>query len=304
MNTVFIMGGTGFIGTETVKELVSRGDKVYGLARSISSEQKLRRLGAIPLGSITDDHADDKLPSRLSVEFAVRGREKYIKWANILVQIAREKKVKAAIHVTGTTIYEPREVEWITEQTPLRYTPDGFNRITGPVTRLIVDKLKEGLPFIVAVAPNVVYGPIPNSSFEQVFVNNLRRGQMGIAGHGRNYIPTGHVEDIGRAVAFLTDTKYAGEFFLIAGDDQVTQKEFLYAIAKGIGKKRVMQLPKPIVAILGGKAGAEFMSLSQRVDNSKLKKAGFVFRHPRFLEAIGPVMEQLQRAQRGSLKIY
>ena len=212
MNTVFIMGGTGFIGAETVKELVARGDKVYGLARSVEAEKELRRLGAIPISgnvyepdgwmsslppidyviNILGFFKDEKL-SRLSVAFAEQAREKYIKWASALVRIAEEKKVKAAIHVTGTTIYEPHEVAWITEQTPLRYTPDGFNRITGPATRLIVDKIKAGLPIIVAVAPNVVYGSMPNSSFEQVFVDNLRRGQMGVVGHGRNYIPTGHV---------------------------------------------------------------------------------------------------------------
>jgi uncharacterized protein len=318
MSAVFVMGGTGFIGTETVKELVARGDTVYGLARSAASELELRRLGAIPIAGdvyapdtwITRLPAidyvinvlgffNDGKPKRLSVAFSVQCREKYIRWANVLVRVAKLKQVSAAIHVTGTTVFEPRDVDWITEQTPLRYTLDGFNRIAWPATRLIVDEMKAGLPIVVAVAPNVVYGPVPNSSFEQVFVEPLRRGQMGVVGNGRNYIPTGHVEDVGRAVAFLTDAKYAGEIFLIAGDDPVTQKEFLYAIARGIGKKRVMQLPQAAVSILGGKAAAEFMSLSQRVDNSKLKNAGFALAHPRFMDAIGPVMEELRQARHG-----
>lgn len=316
MSIVFVMGGTGFIGAEAVKALVERGDKVYGLARSPASEQKLAALGAIPIpGDVYDpdkwigtlppiDYVinvlgffNDGKPLRLSVDFSVRCREKYIKWADILIRIAKERKVKAAVHVTGTTVYEPREVEWITEETPLRYTLDGFNRIAWPATRLMVDEMKNGVPIIVAVAPNVVYGAVPGASFEQVFVDPLRRNQMGIVGHGKNYIPTGHAEDVGRAVAFVTDAKFAGEFFLIAGDDPVTQTEFLTAIARGLGKKRVMKLPKPVVSVLGGKAAAEFMSLSQRVDNSKLKNAGFTFKYPRFLEEIPKVMESLQRAR-------
>lgn len=316
MSSVFIMGGSGFIGTEAVKELIARGDTVYGLARSAATAQKLQRLGAIPVpGDVYEpdrwiarlpkiDYAinvlgffNDGIPKRLSLSFAARSREKYILWANTLVRVAKEKKVKAAVDVTGTTIFEPREVEWVNEHTPLRYVQDGFNRITWQATRLMVDEIKAGVPIVVAVAPNVVYGPVPDSSFDKVFVESLRAGRMGITGHGRNYIPTGHVEDVGRAVAFLANEKFAGEFFLIAGDDAVTQKEFLWALARGIGKKKILQLPKPLVSLLGGKAAAEFMSLSQRVDNSKLKEAGFVFKYPRFGDAIGPVMEQFERAR-------
>lgn len=317
MSNVFVMGGTGFIGTEAVKALVERGDTVYGLARSRASATKLAMLGAIPVaGDVYMPESwistlpaidyvinvlgffNDGKPLRLSVDFSVRCREKYIKWAHVLVRVAREKNVKAAIHVTGTTVYEPREIEWITEKTPFRYTLDGFNRIAWPATRLMMDELEKGLPIVMAIAPNVVYGAVPNASFQQVFVDPLRRNQMGIVGHGRNYIPTGHVEDVGRAVAFVTDEKFAGQSFLIAGDDPVTQKEFLHAIARGLGKRTVMKLPKNVVSVLGGKAAAEFMSLSQRVDNSKLKDAGFTFRHPRFLEAIPKVMEDLESARK------
>jgi NAD dependent epimerase/dehydratase family enzyme len=321
MSTVFIMGGSGFIGTETVKELVARGDTVYGLARSPATEQKLRRLGALPIqGDVYQPEKwlsslppldyvinvlgffNDGIPKRLSVRFTARSREKYIQWAKLFVRIAREKRVKAAVDVTGTTIYQPSDVEWVTERTPLRYTEDGFNRITIPATQLMVQEIRAGVPIIVAVAPNVVYGPVPGTSFEKVFVDTLRAGQMGIVGNGYNYIPTGHVEDVGRAVAFLTDARFAGEFFLIAGDDPVTQREFLYAISRGLGKKKLMALPKPIASLLAGKAAAEFMSLSQRVDNTKLKQAGFVFRYPRFADAIGPVMQQLERARSEALQ--
>ena len=316
MKRVFVMGGTGFIGTEMVKALVARGDIVYGLARSAATEQRLRDLGAIPisgdvyqpdtwLAQLPDlDYAvnvlgffNDPMPSRLSVAFAVKKHERYTHWAQLLLQLIGRKNLKAAIHVTGTTIYEERGVEWVTEETPTRYKLCGFNRIACSATRMMVDSIAAGLPIVVAVAPNVVYGAVPHSSFEQIFVDQLRRNMMGVTGSGKNYIPTGHVEDVGRAIAHLTDAKYAGQFFLISGDDSVTQKEFLHAIAKGIGKKSVMSLPKPLVSILGGKAAAEFMSLSQRVDNSKLKRSGFVLRHPRFMDEIAAVMEQIERAR-------
>ena len=315
MSTVFVMGGTGFIGSETVKELVRRGDTVYGLARSDNSANKLKALGGIPIkGDVYDPDAwikelpekldyiinvlgffNDPKSKRLSVDFSIKCRDKYIVWAEVLVRIAKEKKVKAAVHVTGTTVYEESGVGWVTEKTPLRYTKNGFNRIAAWATKLMVDEMKNGLPIIVAVAPNIVYGDVLNASFEQIFVEPLQKGQMTVVGSGTNYIPTGHVEDVGRAVAFVTDEKYAGEFFLIAGDDSVTQTELLTAIASGLGKKSVPHLPHWLISILGGKVAVEFMTLSQRVDNTKLKQAGFEFKYPYFAQTIPDIMASLVR---------
>lgn len=317
MSKVFIMGGTGFLGKETVRALVERGDEVYALARSKGSEEKLKELGAIPIAG--DAYAPDdwipKLPQdldyainvlgffkdgkpmRLSVPFSVKCRNKYIKWAEAAVRIAKERSLKALVHVTGTTIYEDCGVNWCTEETPIRYSKHGFNRIAAPATKLMVDEIAKGTPIIVAVAPNIVYGDEPGTSFEMVFVDPLRRRQMGIVGDGKNYITTGHVEDVGRAIAFLTDEKFKGEFFHIAGDDPVTQTEFMTAIARGLGRNSVPKLPKPLVSILGGKCAKEFMELSQRIDNSKLKKAGFVLKHPRFLDEIPAIMEKLNEVR-------
>jgi nucleoside-diphosphate-sugar epimerase len=52
---VFVTGGTGFIGSGVVAELIAGGHAVLGLARSERSAQKLKDAGAIPvLGSLTD----------------------------------------------------------------------------------------------------------------------------------------------------------------------------------------------------------------------------------------------------------
>ena len=52
---VFITGGTGFIGSEVVKELLGARHEVIGLARSEKSAEKLRIVGATVInGSIED----------------------------------------------------------------------------------------------------------------------------------------------------------------------------------------------------------------------------------------------------------
>lgn len=52
---VFIIGGTGYLGSAIVEKLIANGHTVTGLARSERSAQQLRAAGAVPLsGSIAD----------------------------------------------------------------------------------------------------------------------------------------------------------------------------------------------------------------------------------------------------------
>jgi nucleoside-diphosphate-sugar epimerase len=46
---VFVLGGTGFIGTSVVRALIRRGHRLTGLARSETSAERLRDAGSLPL---------------------------------------------------------------------------------------------------------------------------------------------------------------------------------------------------------------------------------------------------------------
>lgn len=47
--TAFVTGSDGFLGTELVKLLVSRGHRVLALTRSLEGAETMRRLDAVPV---------------------------------------------------------------------------------------------------------------------------------------------------------------------------------------------------------------------------------------------------------------
>lgn len=60
---VFVLGGTGTVGTAIVSELVDRNHQVVALSRSEKSDQKLATAGAVPLrGDLSDPGI--RLPDR------------------------------------------------------------------------------------------------------------------------------------------------------------------------------------------------------------------------------------------------
>src|SRR5512138_3633558 len=55
MKTVFVTGGTGFIGSRLIALLRKRGVEVRALARSQAGLEKVKALGAVPVpGDVTD----------------------------------------------------------------------------------------------------------------------------------------------------------------------------------------------------------------------------------------------------------
>jgi nucleoside-diphosphate-sugar epimerase len=58
---ILVTGGSGFVGAHMIPKLVESGHNVLALARSASSDEKLRALGAMPI------RGDLETPDKLSL---------------------------------------------------------------------------------------------------------------------------------------------------------------------------------------------------------------------------------------------
>ncbi|WDP89142.1 MAG: TIGR01777 family protein [Desulfobacter sp.] len=111
----------------------------------------------------------------------------------------------------------------------------------------------------------------------------------GPLGSGRQWFPWIHIEDLGRAVAFLM-AEGAGGTFNFTGPQPLRQKEFARALGRAMNRPAFMPAPSFMVKLVMGELGASLLQ-SQKVLPTALESAGFSFRYHAAEKALGRIYQ-------------
>jgi nucleoside-diphosphate-sugar epimerase len=309
MPTIFLIGGTGFIGRAVVAEALDMGFDVRALARSDSTAATLRSAGAEPVrGSAEEsewieeargadvliDLAQPALPSRLTrraVRRVVDERTAIVAAALGALEglPAAERPIYFA--VSGADDLRPDSSGVISHESPLRSGDAGFASIGVPVHRLVAGS---GVDATFVHFGVMVYGP--GKGFADIYVDGLRKGRAAVIGDGGNRLPLTHVSDAARALVHLAGLprdQLAGRTFLAADGSDTTQGELLDQTAELMGVKRARRVPSVIAGLVGGRVAVEAMTFDAHADNSALIASGFEFRYPSPRVGLPPTLAQL-----------
>jgi len=310
-STLFVSGGTGFIGREVVAEAVQAGWRVLALARSERSAAALETAGAEPVrGDATDnawareasgatvmiDLAQPELPKRLSRRAVRRVVERRLATTQAALDALsalppRERPVYFAIN--GADDLQPDSSGTIDHQSSERPPDRGFAMIGIPVRRLVE---RSGLDAAYIHFGVMVYGH--GKGFAEVYVDGLRKGRAVVIGSGENRLPLTHVTDAARALVHLAGLpreQLAGRTFLAADGSDTTQAELLDDTADLMGVKHARRVPRALAALVGGPVAVEAMTFDAHVDNSALRETGFDFRYPSHREGLPATLAALAR---------
>lgn len=308
--TLFILGGTGFIGREAVTEAVGRGFEVRALARSDATRAGLEQSGARPVVGEAEDpggwgHAlegtdavidllQPKLPPRLTARaidaISVR-RRTFTAGLIERIEALPEGKRPLLFCVSGAEDLEPDPVGRIDHASPLRSEPLGFSRIGGPLRRLVE---RSGIDATFVYLGAMVYGP--GKVFADVIVQGLRKRRARVIGDGSNRLPLVYVTDAARALVHLAGQpreQIAGRAFLASDGSATTQRELLDHTAELLGRKRPGSVPAWVAGLVAGRAGVETITVDARDDNSALRATGFDFRFPSHREGVPEALRRL-----------
>jgi nucleoside-diphosphate-sugar epimerase len=309
-SSIFLLGGTGFIGREVVAEALGAGIEVRALARSDSSEAALRAAGATPVRAGVDDVdrwreqargagalidlVQPAFPRRLGRRAVARLAEQRLATTRSVLDALGSLPAEdrpLLLFVSGADDLLPEESGAVSERSELGTGEHSLSAIGVPVRRLIEGSDVEAT-FVYFGA--MVYGA--GKVFADVFVDGFKKHRTRVLGGGDNRLPLTHVTDAARAlvhIAGLPRSQTAGRTFVAADGSDTTQRELLDLTAAGMGRKSPGSIPARIAALVAGGPAVETMTIDLRADPSALVETGFEFRYPTPRTGVPQALEQL-----------
>lgn len=316
MQKIIVLGGTGYIGSEVVRELIQKHPKlvIKSVVRSEESAAKIKSMGAQPImgdllvpGEWNDElqtadyiiHAaqpkvfNRRITSK-SVSDIVLNRK--IMDENILEPLDPDQKQRI-IYVSGNSFFGETGTAGKKDET-MEPKPTGF----GPYIMDLVNSLdnyrKKGFQ-IITVFPAAVYG---NGAWLKQFVlDRISAGKSIMTYRGEShYISPIHVQDCARAIVYLlsvseTKLKRSGYKYLIVDDKPVTADEMNRIIAQSMGKElKYTKLPHWMLKLFMGDIFYSYMMTDSMYSNKKLKSLGFNLKFPTIEEGIPDIVKQTQ----------
>lgn len=301
----FVTGGSGFVGSHLIEQLVARGDSVRALARPTSDHAFLESLGAeVVIGDIDAPDSLKRVCDDCDVCYhaAARvdmvGSEEDFRRTTIdgtrgLMTAAAASGVRRFVHVSSCGAYHPklyRNGEPITETTPMSEPPAWFmyGRAKYRAERVVMDECPAGMEWVI-VRLGYVFGP-RNRTLREHVEPAMRDSMMSLVGKGTNPMAMVYVGDVARAIALAgVVPEAAGQALIAAGNEHVTQRQYFDALADGFGMRRIRKKTPYWIAYVFGwlgefifrsgvratsirRASVALTGLPQRIDCTRTQK--------------------------------
>lgn len=295
---VVVSGSSGLIGSELVRRLQRRGDRVRRLVRSVEDRD---------VGDILWDPASGELdPVELRGVDAVihlagepvgerwsSGKKRRIRQSRVdgTATLARalaavEPRPEVLVSASAIGIYGSRGAEILTEgSAPGRDFLAEVARDWEAAARPAADAgIRLAHPrFGVVLSPN-------GGALEQL-LTPFRMGLGGKAGNGRQWVSWVALDDAVRAICFLLDTPELEGAFNVVAPNPVTNAELAETLGQVLGRPSFATVPAAVLRLTFGEMADATLLASQRVLPERLLEAGFRFEHPTLEEALRHELE-------------
>jgi nucleoside-diphosphate-sugar epimerase len=272
---VFVLGGTGTIGSPTLRALIERGHEVWALARSDSSVSKLAGMGATPIaGDITSpDRWAARLPHLDAVIHAACDFNSEMGAIDarlldvLLPALAAQRTKPRFIYTGGCWLFGATGGEVATEETPFCPLP-AFAWMVPQLRRIFGATEVDGIvihPAMVFTAGGGVFHRFARDAVERVAVRLVQSEDV--------RWPLVHSEDLAELYLLALERAPARSSYIGAAVEGLAVGRIARAFAKRFGTRQ--QPPQiisgdEIAAELGEWAGG--YGLDQRLSGEKARR--------------------------------
>jgi len=260
MKTVFITGGTGFLGGVLIKKLSEQGLQIKALVRNPQKGEKIAHLAGVELvhGDLTTDTAwMNNALAEVDVVFHVAAAlgGDMAEQTTINVDATRALALASAkagvgrfVHVSSIAVYGYPYATLITEDAPLTKPIPYIYAVTKGQgeTALIEIANSHNLPYTI-IRPGMIYGA--NSQTWTKFAFKLaKRNPLIFIGNGKGKAAPIYVDDVVELLILsATHPNAVGQVFNATPTPAPTWREFLGAYASLVGGRMWVGIPAPLV---------------------------------------------------------
>ena len=243
MSSVFVTGGSGFIGGRLIERLVRDGRSVRALARSDASADKVRALGAEPVrgdlgdrAALTEAARGSELAFHAAAEVAEWGPWEEFVRANVtgtenVLAACRAAGVRRVVHVgTESALMHGQPLVAVDETYPL--APDSkapYAATKAQAEQAVLNASADGLETVV-LRPRLVWGAGDTTLLPEILAA-VRAGKWAWIGGGRHRTSTTHVDNVVEGLVRAAERGQPGAAYFVTDGAPVEFRDFITRLA-------------------------------------------------------------------------
>lgn len=290
---VFVAGASGAIGRQLVPRLVAGGHEVHGMTRSESKRALLSELGAVPVvadaldpdavaEAVAEAKPDVIVHQLTSLTGVQRFTERAAEPTNRLRTEGTDNLLSAG-HAVGVRRFVAQGVAGFgaygrtgaavkTEADPLDPSPPPeFRETLAALRHLEAAVLGARWTDGIVLRYGVFYGPGPSLAQGEEQFEMVRKRKFPVVGDGGGVWSFVHIDDAAEATVAALEHGTRGVYNVV-DDDPAPVAEWLPALARTLGAKKPMRVPRFVGRMFAGETGVAMMTEIRGASNAKAKR--------------------------------
>ncbi|MDZ4671208.1 MAG: NAD(P)-dependent oxidoreductase [Phototrophicales bacterium] len=262
MKTVFVTGGTGFLGGALIHALSAQGIQIKALVRNPQKGEKIAHLAGVELiqGDLTTDTAwMDTALNGVDVVFHVAAalggdmaqqRAINVDATRALALASAKAGVGRFVHVSSIAVYGYPSAKIIAEEHPLtKPIPYDYAVTKGEGETALIDVASvHNLPYSI-IRPGMIYGA-HSQTWTKLAFNIAKRKPTIFIGNGSGKSAPIYVDDVvNLLILSATHHQAIGQIFNGTPDPAPTWREFLGSYSALVGGRHWLSIPTPLIKL-------------------------------------------------------